>query len=85
LKNNKFVNKDGLTLGEAADEPATEQSIKQMFTQLNKSDIKVFNGVSANSMNYEQIMGCLGKKTIKQRKLLRHKQVESDDDSAADM
>jgi len=41
-----------------------------MLGSLDKSQ-PVLNQLSSRNMTYEQVMGCLGKKTIRQRKLMR--------------
>jgi hypothetical protein len=48
-----------------------------MLSQLNKSDTHVFNSLSTRHMCYDQVMGCLGKKTRSQLQKLRHVQQSS--------
>ena len=78
LRANKFVNKDGFSQLEQRNlnnphykEPRIDESyMKQALSSLDKS-VKVLNHLSARNMNYQQIMGCLGKRTFHQRKLAR--------------
>lgn len=51
----------------------TEAQLKQKLSSLNRSQ-PVLNQNSVKWMNYNQIMGCLGKKTMQQRKIMREAQ-----------
>jgi hypothetical protein len=72
LKANKFVNHDGFTPAEfenlgnpkfKANQVQSEHQIRQVLSSLNRSQ-PILNQLSVKQMNYDQIMGCLGKKTI---------------------
>jgi len=41
----------------------SEHQIRQVLSSLNRSQ-PILNQLSVKQMNYDQIMGCLGKKTI---------------------
>ena len=73
LQQNRYVNEEGFTLQRLQSKKAsneeetvlTEQNVRKMYTALNKHELKVFTNKSAKSLNYEQIMGCIGKLTMR--------------------